>query len=64
MPRPSAARRISFAACPEVRHIAHPGYTCAEEDAVRARIVTYRGRVNLTSIPAAALAGTTFGCAG
>lgn len=55
------ANHVPLAACPKFRHVAHPGYTCAEEDALRARIVAHLGPVRLATIPAAALAGTTFG---
>lgn len=52
---------VPLAECPRFRHVAHPGYTCAEEDALRARIVAHLGPANITTIPARALAGTTFG---
>jgi hypothetical protein len=55
------ANHVPLAACPAFRHVAHPGYTCAEEDALRRRIVAHLGPVNQTTIPARALAGTTFG---
>lgn len=52
---------VPLAVCADFRHVAHPGYTCAEEDTLRARIVAHLGPVNITTIPARALAGTTFG---
>lgn len=52
---------VPVAVCPTLRHVAHPGYTCAEETALRARIVAHVGPRVLTTIPARALAGTTFG---
>jgi hypothetical protein len=52
---------VPLAVCPTLRHVAHPGYTCAEEEALHARIAAHLGPVNQTTIPARALAGTTFG---
>lgn len=45
--------------CPGFRHVAHPGWTCDEEDAIRVRVAAHLGPQ--TTIPASALAGTTFG---
>lgn len=53
------ANHVRLAACPGSRHVAHPGYTCDEEDAIRARVAAHCGPQ--TTIPARALAGTTFG---
>lgn len=55
------ANHVRLTACRGLRHVTHPGYTCAEEDTLRARIVAHLGPVHQTTIPARALAGTTFG---
>jgi hypothetical protein len=55
---------VPLAVCPTLRHVAHPGYTCAEEEALHARIVAHCGPVREAIIPARALAGTTFGSQG
>lgn len=52
---------VPLPACPSFRHLAHPGYTCAEEDLLRIRIAAHRGPRTQPTIPARALAGTTFG---
>ncbi len=52
---------VPLAPCPGLRHVPHPGYTCAEEEALRARIAAHLGPVSITTIPARALAGGTFG---
>ena len=54
-------KHVPLPVCPSLRHLAHPGYTCAEEDALRARIVAHLGSRAQPTIPASALAGTTFG---
>lgn len=55
------ANHVRLPRCPQLRHLAHPGYTCAEEDTLRIRIATYLDTRVLTMLPATALAGTTFG---
>jgi hypothetical protein len=57
---PSRTPHLALA-CPGLRHLAHPGYTCGEEDALRFRIVAHCGPQALRTLPARALAGTTFG---
>lgn len=52
---------VPLTPCAGLLHIPHPGYTCAEEEALRARIAAHLGPVSITTIPALALAGTTFG---
>lgn len=54
-------KHVPLPVCPSLRHLAHPGYTCPEEDALRARIVAQCGAQALRALPASALAGTTFG---
>lgn len=55
------AKHVPLPVCPSLRHLAHPGYTCAEEDATRARIADHCGPQALATLPARVLAGTTFG---
>lgn len=55
-------KHVPLALCPGLRHVPpHPGYTCAEEAALRARITAHVGPRSLQTLPARALAGTTFG---
>lgn len=48
-------------ACPSRRHIAHPGWTCSEQDALHASILGAFDPFAVLTTPATALAGTTFG---
>lgn len=55
-------KHVALPVCPGLRHVpSHPGYTCDEENGLRARVATHLGPDILPTIPASMLADTTFG---